>query len=264
LKDTWCIDPKLAEEAITPRTKAIIAVHLYGNMCDMSSLLAVGDKHGVPVVEDAAEAIGSETGGRKAGSLGRFGAFSFHGTKTLTTGEGGMLVTDDTDLYNRVMTLSNHGRAVGQCRQFWPVLVGFKFKMSNIQAAIGCAQVERVGELTRRKREILGFYRSRLALCRHITLNPELAGTLNGAWMPTAVFDRESGVTREGLLAAFASENTDARVFFWPLSGFPFFESKPDNRNAWDIPKRAINLPSYHDIGESDLERVCRVLENMK
>ena len=99
LADSWCIDPNLAEAAITPRTKAIIAVHLYGNLCEMHRLLEIGEKYGLPIIEDAAEAIGSIDHGKRAGSMGKFGAFSFHGTKTLTTGEGGMFVTDDADLY---------------------------------------------------------------------------------------------------------------------------------------------------------------------
>jgi len=149
LPDSWCVDPELVERAITPRTKAIIAVHLYGNLCELRDLLAIGNSHGVPVIEDAAQAIGSEYHGERAGSMGRFGAFSFHGSKTLTTGEGGMFVTNDSDLYERVLTLSNHGRERGQSKQFWPEVVGFKYKMSNIQAAIGCAQLERIDELIR-------------------------------------------------------------------------------------------------------------------
>ena len=162
LPDSWCIDPELAETAITPRTKAIIAVHLYGNLCDMDRLLDIGERHGIPVIEDAAEAIGSQYHGKRAGSMGKFGTFSFHGTKTLTTGEGGMFVTNDADLYETVLTLSNHGRARGQTKQFWPDMVGFKYKMSNIQAAIGCAQMERIDELINRKREILKYYRERI------------------------------------------------------------------------------------------------------
>ena len=126
LADTWCIDPELAESAITDRTKAIIAVHLYGNLCNMDRLLAIGQKHGIDVIEDAAEAIGSVWHGKRAGSMGRFGTFSFHGTKTITTGEGGMFVTDDENLYEKVLTLSNHGRARTQNKQFWPELIGFK------------------------------------------------------------------------------------------------------------------------------------------
>lgn len=263
LADSWCIDPARAEAAITPRTKAILAVHLYGNLCDMDALLAIGERHGIPVIEDAAEAIGSVYHGRRAGSMGRFGAFSFHGTKTLTTGEGGMFVTNDAELYERVLTLSNHGRARGQTKQFWPDMVGFKYKLSNIQAAIGCAQVERIEELIERKRAIFAYYRQRLAGLPGIRLNPEPAGTTLGAWMPTVVFDPATGVTREALQAAFGQDNIDARVFFHPLSSLPMFAPRPENRHAWDIPARAINLPSYHDMSEGDLDRVCRVLERL-
>jgi perosamine synthetase len=259
LPDSWCIDPEKAEAAITPRTKAIIAVHLYGNLCDMERLQAIGDKHGIPIIEDAAEAIGSVYHGQRAGSMGKFGAFSFHGTKTLTTGEGGMFVTNDADLYERVLTLSNHGRARGQTKQFWPDIVGFKYKMSNIQAAIGCAQTERIEELIKRKRTIFATYRDKLTKLRGVSMNPEPEGMVNGAWMPTVVFAPETGITREKLQAAFAQENVDARVFFWPLSSLPIFEAVPHNINAWDIPERAINLPSFHDLQNSEQERIVSV-----
>jgi perosamine synthetase len=260
LPDSWCIDPDLVEAVITPHTKAIIAVHLYGNLCDMDRLLAIGEKYHIPVIEDAAEAIGSVYHGRRAGSMGKFGSFSFHGTKTLTTGEGGMFVTNDADLYETVLTLSNHGRARGQTRQFWPDMVGFKYKISNIQAAIGCAQTERIEELISRKRDILAYYRERLETLPGVRMNPEPVGTINGAWMPTTVFDAQTGVTREKLQAAFADENIDARVFFHALSSLPMFEERQQNCYALDIPIRAINLPSYHDMTTAEQERVVRVI----
>lgn len=260
LPDSWCIDPELTETAITPRTKAIIAVHLYGNLCYMDRLLAIGQKHGIPVIEDAAEAIGSQYHGKRAGSMGMFGTFSFHGTKTLTTGEGGMFVTNDDGLYETVLTLSNHGRARWQTKQFWPKRVGFKYKMSNIQAAIGCAQMERIDELIKRKREILEYYRERIEKQHGVKMNPEPTGMVNGAWMPTVVFDGKTGVTREKLQAAFTSENIDARVFFHPLSSLSMFDDRSQNTYAWDIPKRAINLPSYHDMQYDEQDRVIEVL----
>lgn len=263
LPDSWCIDPERVEEAITHRTKAIIAVHLYGNLCDMDRLLAIGKKYGIPVVEDAAEAIGSIYHGRRAGSIGRFGTFSFHGTKTITTGEGGMFVTNDYELYEQVLTLSNHGRAREQTKQFWPDVLGFKYKMSNIQAAIGCAQLERINELISRKQEIFVYYRKNLRDISGLSMNPELHGTKIGAWMPTAVFSPNTGVTREALQAAFSSANIDARVFFYPLSSLPMFEPQPDNFIAWDIPRRAINLPSYHDSTDKELERVVDVIRKL-
>ena len=257
LPDTWCLDPQRVREAITPKTKAIIAVHLYGNLCEMDELMAVGEQHGIPVIEDAAEAIGSIYHGKRAGSVGKFGAFSFHGTKTVTTGEGGMFVTNDTDLYERVLTLSNHGRAKGQTKQFWPDMVGFKYKMSNIQAAIGCAQLERVDELIAVKRQIFTRYQEQL-FDLPLTLNPEPAGTVNGYWMPSIVVEDGVSFDREELLAAFRADNIDGRVFFWPLSMLPMFASKPENRVSYRLFDRAVNLPSYHDITAPDIERVTR------
>jgi len=261
LPDTWCIDPAKAEAAITPSTRAVIAVHLYGNLCDMDALRDIGRRHGIPVIEDAAEAIGSVWHGRRAGSMGTFGTFSFHGTKTVTTGEGGMFVTQDDALYEKVLTLSNHGRARGQRKQFWPDMVGFKYKMSNVQAAIGCAQMERIDDLITRKREIFCYYRDRLCGLQGISMNPEPAGTQNGFWMPTIVFSPGTAITREKLQATFAAENIDARVFFWPLSSLPMFEPVASNCVAWDIPGRAINLPSHHEMTTTELARVVAVIE---
>jgi perosamine synthetase len=256
LANTWCIDPDLAEAAITSRTKAIIATHLYGNLCEMDRLLEIGQKHGIPVIEDAAEAIGSYWHGHHAGSLGCFGTFSFHGSKTLTTGEGGMFVTNDEALYKQLLTLSNHGRAEGQTKQFWPDCIGFKYKMSNIQAAIGCAQLERIEELIRRKITIFRYYFERIGRLRGLSMNPEKPGTNNGYWMPTVVFAPETGVTQAVLLDTFRKANIDARVFFHPLSSLPMFVSRPENVNSYGIAPRAVNLPTYHDMRPSDQDEV--------
>lgn len=262
LPDTWCLDPEKVEAAITSKTKAIIAVHIYGNLCDMDKLLAIGEKHGIPVIEDAAEAIGSHWHGKHAGTIGKFGIFSFHGTKTLTTGEGGMFITNDAELYEKVLTLSNHGRARGQTKQFWPDAIGFKYKMSNIQAAIGFGQMERIHELVNRKREIFEYYKNALASLSGITINPEYEGTINGYWMPTIVFSSSTKITREQLQKKFADENIDARVFFHPLSSLDLFDSVTTNKHAWNIPSRAINLPSYHDLSKADIDRVISVITN--
>jgi perosamine synthetase len=260
---SWCLDPDAVEAAITPRTKAILAVHIYGNLCDLDRLHEIADYHGILLIEDAAEAIGSVYRGQRAGSMGAFGAFSFHGTKTLTTGEGGMFVTSDSDLYERVLTLSNHGRARGETRQFWASAVGFKYKMSNIQAALGLGQIERVAELTQRKREILNAYRDRFSMYPTISMNPEPRDGVNGAWMPTVVFAPETGVTSDIAIQAFASAGIDARVFFHPLSSLDMFKAVPSNINAWDIASRAVNLPSYHDITADELNRVTDVIATL-
>ncbi len=261
--ESWCIDPQKVRAAITTRTKAIIGVHLYGNLCDMQALQQVSQETGVPIIEDAAEGVGSVFAGRRAGSMGLFGTFSFHGTKTMTTGEGGMFVTNDSTLYDTVTTLSNHGRVCGQTRQFWFDMIGFKYKMSNVQAAIGLGQIERIDELIQRKKEILMFYRERLSHISSIQLNPEPLDGENGGWMPSVVADSALGVTREMFKDAFESENIDARVFFYPLSSFKMFDSCPQNRVAYDISTRAFNLPSFHDMTEEQMIRVSSVVEKV-
>lgn len=255
LADTWCLDPAAVEAAITPKTKAILAVHLYGNLCDLDALREIGQRHGIPVIEDAAEAIGSVWYGHRAGSMGIFGAFSFHGTKTVTTGEGGIFVTNDDELFERALTLSNHGRMRGETRQFWPETIGFKYKMSNLQAAIGCGQMERIEELIAGKRRVFEYYLDAL-LALPLRMNPEATGTTNGYWMPTIVVDDDIPFDRAALLAAFRSDNIDGRVFFWPLSSLPSFNPHPEHTVSHSLSRRAMNLPSYHDLTNEEQDRV--------
>lgn len=263
LPDTWCIDPGKAEAAITSNTRAIIAVHLYGNLCEMDQLMEIGRRHSIPIIEDAAEAIGSYWKGKHAGTIGRFGSFSFHGTKTITTGEGGMFITNDKELFDKALTLSNHGRKLGQMKQFWPDSIGFKYKMSNIQAAIGCAQMERIHELVARKRDIFLYYQNHFKSYSAIRMNPEKLGTVNGFWMPTLVFAPECKVTREKLIKAFKMENIDARVFFWPLSSLPMFDEVRENVNSYHIPDYGINLPSYSDMTFEDQDMIISVIKKV-
>ena len=263
LPDSWCLDPEQVEAAITPKTKAIVAVHLYGNLCDMDALLAIGERHGIPVIEDAAEAVGSVYHGKRAGSMGRFGAFSFHGTKTITTGEGGMFVTNDPDLYEHVLTLSNHGRARGQSKQFWPDMVGFKYKMSNIQAAIGCAQLERIDSLISAKRRVFTMYHERLQDLP-LLMNPELESCTNGYWMPTFVVNEGVDFRRDMLIAKLNDQGIDARVFFWPLSSTSVPGRKVINATnlSSSIHLRALNLPSHAEMGRDGVEAVCDIVNN--
>lgn len=262
LPDSWCIDPNKVEAAITSRTKAILAVHLYGNLAEIDRLKAIADAHGLDLIEDAAEAIGSKIGSARAGSLGRFGAFSFHGTKTVTTGEGGMFVTNDEGLYDRVLTLSNHGRSKRATKQFWAEEIGFKYKISNIQAAIGCAQMDRIEDLISGKRRVFEAYQMLFAGLP-LSMNPEEAGTTNGFWMPTIVVDKSVSFDREELLRLFRAANIDGRVFFWPLSMLPMFSHRPENTVSYSLFARAINLPSYHDLTSDEIERVAAVISNV-
>ncbi len=260
LPHSWCIDPDDVESRITHRTKAVIATHIYGNLCDMSNLTKLSKETGVLLIEDSAEAIGSTYHGQLAGSFGDYSVFSFHGTKTVTTGEGGMLVTNNEHLYRKALTLSNHGREKQEERQFWPSTIGYKFKMSNVQAAIGCAQIERVSELVARKRQILDSYRSFLSHQNGIFMNYESSVEVPGAWMPTVVFDNDVKITQDEIVSAFKKEEIDARVFFHPLTSLPMFGSHAVNPISAKISSKGINLPSFHDITDEDIERVSNVI----
>jgi perosamine synthetase len=261
LPDSWCLDPEQVEAAITPKTKAIVAVHLYGNLCEMDKLLEIGYRQGIPVIEDAAEALGSIYRGKRAGSMGLFGAFSFHGTKTITTGEGGMFVTNNKDLYEHVLTLSNHGRARTQTKQFWPDMVGYKYKMSNIQAAIGCAQIERVNMLVQEKRNIYNMYKASLNGLP-LTMNPEPYGCTNSFWMPTIVF--HNGLVIRRLIELLHNSNIDARPFFWPLSDLNIPMAVPTERFSLSrsISSRALNLPSPYGLSQDSVDFIKNLIVN--
>jgi perosamine synthetase len=261
LRDTWCIDPQKIKAAITPKTKAIVVVHLYGNMCEMDEIMAIAKEHNIMVLEDAAEALGSEYKNKKAGSIGDMGAFSFHGTKTISTGEGGALVTNNTDLYERSKVLNDHGRDPKdpENKMFWMRNYGYKYKMSNLEAAMGLAQIERVEELVTRKREIYYLYKE---LLKDIPgqINAEQPYVKNSCWLPTFVFDKSLNIDREAFFKAMSSRNINSRPFFYPLTSLPMFESKPENTVSYDIYPRAVNLPSYHDLTNEEVKLVADTL----
>jgi perosamine synthetase len=263
LSDTWCIDPKKIEVAITPKTKAIIVVHLYGNVCEMDEIMSIAKKHNLVVLEDAAEGLGSEYKGKKCGSIGDAGVFSFHGTKTMATGEGGMLVTNRADVFEKAKILNDHGRNPKdpENKMFWMRDYGYKYKMSNLQAAMGVAQLERIEELVAKKRLVFDWYKSLLANVPCV-LNLEHVGTKNSYWMPTVVFRKELNFDREAFFGYCKTQNIDSRPFFFPLSSLPMFEEKRENTVSYDIYERAINLPSFHDITFEEVEFVCNCIKS--
>ena len=247
----WCISPESVERCITSRTKAIIPVHLYGQVADMPALRALAAKHHLLIIEDVAQAIGARLDGRLTGTFGEVGTFSFHGAKTLTTGgEGGMLVTDRSDVFERASVLRDHGRT-GNSKFFYNTEVGFKYRMSSLQAAFGLAQLERIDELVQRKRDIFTWYAERLAGIPGLTLNENRPDVFDTFWMVTALLDPSYGFTTRTLMAAFDQQEIDTRPFFNPLSGLPAYSAteqaiaaRQRNTVAYDIASRAINLPS--------------------
>lgn len=247
---TWCLSAQSFEDNISPRTKAVIPVDLYGGFPDFAAIRAVAERHGIPVIEDAAEAVGSEYLGQAAGTLGDIGVFSFHGSKTMTTGEGGMLITRDTDLFERATMLRDQGRSPAGRKKLFNEAIGFKYRMSSLQAAFGLAQLERLDDLVAKKRQIFRWYESRLANVPGVSLNAEPEGILNTFWMVTPVWDRSFGVSKEDVIDRMGEAGFDTRPFFYPLSSLPAFGHLVDSamtleRNpvAHDISARAINLP---------------------
>lgn len=266
---TWCLSPESLAAAITPRTKAVIPVDLYGGMPDWDRIIPIADKHGVAIIEDAAEAAGSVYHGRPAGSFGRTGVFSFHGSKTLTTGEGGLLATRDKSLFDRALFLRDHGRPPGD-RLFHNTEVAHKYKMSSMQAALGLAQLERLPELVARKRQIFDWYRRELDGVPGLTLNHEPIGTVNSYWMVTAIFARESGLTKEHVMQSMDRRGVDCRPIFYPLSSLPAYKAhrqagtaERENPCAYDLGHRGVNLPSGFNLDEEMVAYVCSCLKDV-
>jgi perosamine synthetase len=197
----------------------------------MDRILATASARGISVIEDAAEAVGSEYCGRLAGSFGDTSVFSFHGSKTLTTGEGGMFVTDRRDLFDRAQFLRDHGRVPGDV-QFFNTEVAYKYKMSSMQAALGLAQLERIDELVQKKRDIFAMYRDAFADADGITLNAEPDGTKNSYWMITAVWDRAFGKSKIEIVIAMRDAGVDVRPFLNPLSSLPAYAGLPPRAHA--------------------------------
>ena len=263
--ETWCLSVDAVREALTDNTRAIIAVDLYGGFPKLVELEELAAGFGIHLIEDSAQAAGGWHGSRPAGSFGTTSTFSFHGSKTLTTGEGGMVLCDDEALWQRMLFLRDHGRLPGDVT-FRSAEVAWKYKMSEFQAAFGRVQLDRIEELIARKRQIFGWYAERLADAP-LTLNVERPGDRNTYWMVTAVLDPGLGITSDTLAEDLKSHGIPTRPFFWPLSSIAAFGGSPDvdrarrrNRVSYGLAPRAINLPSALVLTEPQVDRVCTAL----
>jgi len=253
--ETWCLDSNDIKKRITKKTKAILVVDLYGNMPDMNSILKIAKKYNLKIVEDAAEAIGSEYYSKKAGSFGDISCFSFHGSKTMTTGEGGMLLTDSKKIIEKARYYNDHCK--DSKKLFWNLEIGYKYKMSNFQAACGLAQLGRIKELTEKKRKIFFWYKRRLADIPGIKLNTEPPHTKNTYWMATIVLDKKYDIDKEKLMKEFSKFNIQTRPFFYPISFLPAINLKANTPVSFDISSRAINLPCGSNITEKQVDYIC-------
>ena len=259
---TWCLAVDSFERCITPRTKAVIPVDLYGGMPDMDGLRRLADKHGIAVIEDAAEAVGATYRGKRAGSFGDTGVFSFHGSEKLTPRGGRLLGAARGGPCKRHPFPRDHGRNPGD-RMFYNTEVAWKYKMSSLQAALGLAQLERIEELVSRKREIFGGYARRLRNVHGLTLNDDPPEVRNVYWMVTAILDPTFGIAKEELMQALLERGIDTRPFFHPLSSLPAYRDCPSTRPAQErnavsyrIGRNGINLPSGFNVTEAIVDRV--------
>lgn len=259
--DSWCLDPASFAAKITAKTKAVIPVHLYGHPAAMDQIVQIARKHNLYVVEDAAPAIGATWHKQKVGTFGDFAAFSFQGAKLLVTGEGGMLVTNNKDLYDKVYTLWDQGRVPGT---FWINQLGWKYKMSNVQAALGLGQLERVDTLVDVKRRIFGWYANELADVAEVKLNHEVPGAFSIYWMSSIMLNKECKISRDQLMAELKKYNIDSRPVFPTISQYPYWTAKQSSQpNALNIGTNAINLPSGVCLRKNQVVYVCDCIKKI-
>ena len=252
---TWNMDPSQIQERITARTKAVIVVHLYGHPADMDPIMEIARRHGIVVVEDAAEAHGAEYRGRRVGSIGDIGTFSFYGNKIITTGEGGMVVTDDEALARKMRQLKGQGQDFH--RRYWFPILGYNYRMTNIQAAIGLAQLEKVDWHLARRREIAGWYEELLGGHPLFALQPEMAWARNAYWMNSVVLAEGFPLSRDETMQRLAEQGIETRPFFYPMHTLPMYRSIASGHTvpvAESVAARGMNLPSsskltYEDVG---------------
>lgn len=251
--DTWQMDPEDVRRHITPRTRAIMPVHLYGQACDMDALMAIAREHRLFVVEDCAEAFGTLYKGQHVGTFGDISTFSFFGNKTVTTGEGGMVITNDKTLATRARHYKGQGLA--EHREYWHDVVGYNYRMTNIAAAIGLAQLETADGVVARKRQLAQRYTEALAGLP-IEVHAEQPGTVHTYWMVSILVATPEH--RDPLRAQLAGDGIETRPVFFPVHTMPMY-AKTYRRHpvAEDIAWRGINLPSWPDMSDEDVQTVA-------
>jgi perosamine synthetase len=258
---TWGIDPEDARRKLTPRTRAIIPVHLYGRPVDLDPLLELGRRHGLEVVEDAAEAHGARYKGRRVGALGRIGAFSFYGNKIFTTGEGGAVVTNDPALAERAAFLRDH--AMDPHRRYFHTEVGFNYRMTNIQAALGCSQLEHAEEILRRRQAIARAYDEGLAGIRGLAFAVPAAWEESICWMYSVLVEPGFGLDRDAVSAELRARGIDSRPFFVPLHEMPPYLTSAPFPVSTELSRQGINLPSGTALTPAEIATVCRALREL-
>jgi len=259
--ETWNMDPALIEQKITNQTKGIIVVHLYGHPVDMDPVMSIARRHGLFVIEDAAEAHGALYKGRKVGSIGDIATFSFYGNKIITTGEGGMVVTNDDALASKVRQLK--GQGMDPQRRYWFPMTGYNYRMTNIAAAIGLAQLEKATWHIHRRREVAQWYLQHLRGVPALILPVEKDWAQNVYWMFTAILDESLTADRDEVMSALAREGVETRPVFYPMHVLPPYRHLTKGQEfpvADRLAQRGINLPTWAGLTEEDVQFVSHNL----
>jgi perosamine synthetase len=253
--DTWNIAPKNILRAITKKTKAIIPVHLYGYPCNMDEVMKIARDHGLRVIEDAAEAHGAEFNKKKVGSFGDVGTFSFYGNKIITTGEGGMCTMNDPDLYERMLVYRDHG--MNKQNRYQHDVVGFNYRMTNPQAALGVAQLEEIDSLLQIRDQLQTWYEAELSNIPGVKLHPKRSMIRPVTWLYTLLIPY-----RDRLIETMTREHIETRPMFSPMHRMNIYRQYAPSECpvSISVSERGISLPTYHDMPLSYVERVCHVL----
>lgn len=258
---TWCINAEGIAKRITKKTKAIIAVHLYGHPCEMGPILDIAKRHNLYLIEDCAEAHGALYKKKKVGSFGDFGCFSFYGNKVITTGEGGMLTTNNKKLYEKIMFLKDH--AMSKKKRYYHPVVGYNYRLTNLQAAVGLAQLERIEEFIDKKRKIAAWYNERLNNIPGISIPCEKTWARNVYWMYSILVNKDSGIKRDNLMKALYKRGIDTRPFFYPVHKLPPYLSSLKLSVTERLSKEGINLPSSHTLKEKEIDYICKTIKTI-
>lgn len=261
--ETWNVDPEAIEAAITPRTKAIIPVHLYGLSCDMTRIMDIANRHGIPVIEDAAEAHGAKWDGKVVGSMGAIGSFSFFGNKIITSGEGGMLVTDDEKLYDTMKLYRSQGVDPSQ-KRYWHIVSGYNYRMTNMQAAVGLGQLENVQwHLAQRRRVAEAYTRLIRDKLEGYAVIQRVDDPENHVyWMNSVVLTDRAKQDRDSVMAELEGKNIEMRPLFYPMHIMPPFEDKSLSFPVAErLSANGINLPSHAGMDEEKINYVVDCLQ---
>lgn len=263
-KDTWTLDPDLLEASITPKTKAIIAVHLYGHPCDMDPIMQIAKRHGIFVIEDCAESLGAKYKDKYTGTLGDIACFSFFANKVITTGEGGMIVTRHQDFHQRMHLLRDHG--MDPKKRYWHLEAGYNYRMTSMQAAVGLAQMEQIDSFFEHKKHIVRTYQELLSEVPGITLPPQASWAHNIYWLYSILIDtKKIGVSRDCFMDKLTEFGIETRPLFYPLHQQDPYAQTP-NRDfsvSESLAENGISLPTANNMALGEIEKVCHILRKV-